>query len=101
MNLPQIHEQALRATGTVVEGVADRQLDLSSPCDGWSVRELLNHVVGGNYWAAELAAGKSIASNFAARLRIGTASDLRPSLPLPHAQPLARRARRSSGAWPS
>jgi uncharacterized protein (TIGR03086 family) len=60
MNLPQIHEQALRATGTVVEGVAARQLELSSPCDGWSVRELLNHVVGGNYWAAELAAGKSI-----------------------------------------
>jgi uncharacterized protein (TIGR03086 family) len=60
MNLPQIHEQALRATGTVVDGVADRQLELSTPCDGWSVRELLNHIVSGNYWAAELAAGKSI-----------------------------------------
>lgn len=60
MNLPQIHEQALRATGRVVEGVADRQLELSTPCDGWSVRELLNHIVSGNYWAAELAAGKSI-----------------------------------------
>jgi uncharacterized protein (TIGR03086 family) len=60
MNLPQIHEQALRSTGAVVDRVADRQLDLSTPCDGWSVRELLNHIVGGNYWAAELAAGKSI-----------------------------------------
>jgi uncharacterized protein (TIGR03086 family) len=60
MNLPQIHEQALRATGTVVAGVADRQLDLPTPCGGWSVRELLNHIVSGNYWAAELSAGKSI-----------------------------------------
>jgi uncharacterized protein (TIGR03086 family) len=61
MNLPEIHEEALRATGTLVDGVADRQLDLPTPCDGWSVRELLNHVVSGNLWAAELATGKSIA----------------------------------------
>ncbi len=60
MNLPEIHERALSATGAVVDRVAARQLDLSTPCDGWSVRELLNHLVGGNYWAAELAAGKSI-----------------------------------------
>lgn len=60
MNLPQIHERALNATGKVVEGVAPGQLDLPTPCDGWSVRELLNHIVSGNLWAAELAAGKSI-----------------------------------------
>jgi uncharacterized protein (TIGR03086 family) len=61
MDLPQIHERALRATGAVVDGVAaDRQMDLPTPCDGWSVRELLNHIVSGNYWAAELAAGKTI-----------------------------------------
>ena len=61
MNLPQIHERALAATATVVDGVAERQLDLPTPCDGWNVRELLNHIVSGNYWAAELAAGRSIA----------------------------------------
>jgi uncharacterized protein (TIGR03086 family) len=60
MNLPNIHERALNATATVVDGVAPRQMDLPTPCDGWSVRELLNHIVGGNYWAAELAAGKTI-----------------------------------------
>ena len=60
MNLPHIHERALRATGAVVEGIAPRQLDLPTPCDGWSVRELLNHVVSGNHWAAELATGKTI-----------------------------------------
>jgi uncharacterized protein (TIGR03086 family) len=61
MNLPQIHERALRATGAIVDGVAARQLELPTPCDGWSVRELLNHIVSGNLWAAELAAGRSIA----------------------------------------
>jgi uncharacterized protein (TIGR03086 family) len=61
MNLPEIHEHALGATATVVDGVAERQLDLPTPCDGWSVRELLNHIVGGNFWAAELAVGKTIA----------------------------------------
>lgn len=61
MNLPQIHERALTATGKVVDGVTADQLELPTPCDGWSVRELLNHIVGGNYWAAELASGKTIA----------------------------------------
>jgi uncharacterized protein (TIGR03086 family) len=60
MNLPQIHERALNATGKVVEGVTPAQFDLPTPCDGWSVHELLNHIVGGNLWAAELAAGKTI-----------------------------------------
>ena len=60
MDLPKIHEEALSATGKIVEGVADRQMDLPTPCDGWNVRVLLNHIVGGNYWAAELAAGKTI-----------------------------------------
>lgn len=60
MNLPQIHERALNATGKVVEGVSPGQFDLPTPCDGWSVHELLNHVVGGNLWAAELAAGRTI-----------------------------------------
>jgi uncharacterized protein (TIGR03086 family) len=61
VNLPPIHERALDATGTIVDRITPDQLDLTTPCDGWSVRELLNHVVGGNYWAAELAAGKTIA----------------------------------------
>jgi uncharacterized protein (TIGR03086 family) len=61
MNLPHIHERALGATGKLVDGVTAGQLDLATPCDGWSVRELLNHIVGGNLWAAELAGGKTIA----------------------------------------
>jgi uncharacterized protein (TIGR03086 family) len=61
MDLPQIHERALHETATVVDGVGNDQLELPTPCDGWSVRELLNHIVSGNHWAAELAGGKTIA----------------------------------------
>jgi len=31
----------------LVDATTDEQLGLPSPCDGWSVRDLLNHVVGG------------------------------------------------------
>ena len=31
-----------------------------SDCDDWTVRELVNHVVTGNYWAAELGSGLTI-----------------------------------------
>lgn len=61
MNLPRTHERALEATGAIVDRISDDQLELTTPCDGWSVRELLNHVVSGNEWAAELAAGSTIA----------------------------------------
>jgi uncharacterized protein (TIGR03086 family) len=48
------------ATGGVVAGISADQLDLATPDADWDVRELLNHVVGGNLWAAEIAAGLTI-----------------------------------------
>ena len=60
MGLPEQHEQALAATGRLVEGVKADQLDDPTPCDGWSVRELLNHVISGNFWVGELVAGRTI-----------------------------------------
>ena len=59
-DIASLHRQALDATGRIVAGIAPNQLDAPSPCDGWDVRELLNHVVSGNWWAAELAAGRTI-----------------------------------------
>jgi uncharacterized protein (TIGR03086 family) len=40
--------------------VAGDQWDQPSDCDDWTVRELVNHIVTGNYWAAELASGLTI-----------------------------------------
>jgi uncharacterized protein (TIGR03086 family) len=67
-DLNDVHRRTLEATGKVVAGITAEQWDQPTPCDGWSVRDLTNHVVAGNYWAAELAAGKTIAE-------VGTALD--------------------------
>jgi putative phosphoribosyl transferase len=54
------HALALDATAAIVEKVSLDQLEDPTPCEGWDVRALLNHVVSGNWWAAELGAGKTI-----------------------------------------
>jgi uncharacterized protein (TIGR03086 family) len=56
-----LHRKALDATGRVVAGIRPDQLSVRTPDDDWDVRALLNHVVAGNLWAGELAAGKTIA----------------------------------------
>jgi uncharacterized protein (TIGR03086 family) len=60
VDLPEVHAQALDATRRLVAGVGDRQWNDTSVCEDWTVRELVNHIVTGNYWAEELASGKTI-----------------------------------------
>jgi uncharacterized protein (TIGR03086 family) len=60
LDLPALHDRALGDTRRSVAGVGGDQWKLSTPCEGWDVRELVNHVVGGNFWASELARGKTI-----------------------------------------
>ena len=59
-DIGQMHNRALDAAGEVVAGIAAGQLDLPTPDADWDVRALLNHVIAGNLWAAELAAGRTI-----------------------------------------
>ncbi|WP_037177527.1 TIGR03086 family metal-binding protein [Rhodococcus sp. UNC363MFTsu5.1] len=40
---------ALDATGTLVAGIADDQWSAPTPCTGWSVRDVVNHVTAGNH----------------------------------------------------
>ncbi len=44
--------QAFASTAGVLAGVEAQQLDGSTPCASWRVRELVNHVVGGTTFAA-------------------------------------------------
>ena len=60
-NIATLHRQALVSTRGVVAGIRPEQFGLSTPDADWDVRALLNHVVSGNLWAAELASGKTIA----------------------------------------
>ena len=59
-DITELHAQALEATGRIVRGIAADRWHASTPCPGWDARALVNHLVSGNLWAAELAAGGTI-----------------------------------------
>lgn len=61
VDLPEVHATALDTTRVFVAGVQAGQWGDVSVCDGWTVRELVNHIVAGNDWAVELGSGKTIA----------------------------------------
>lgn len=42
------HQRALDAFGVVLAGVSPDQLESPTPCTEWAVRDLIEHVVGGN-----------------------------------------------------
>jgi len=59
-DIARLHRRALDETRTVVAGVRRDQWNARTPCAGWDVQALLNHLVSGNLWAAELGAGATI-----------------------------------------
>lgn len=59
-NIADLHAQALDATGRIVTATPEGRWHADTPCKQWDVRGLVNHLVSGNNWAAELAAGKTI-----------------------------------------
>jgi uncharacterized protein (TIGR03086 family) len=60
VDLPEVHAAALEHARRSIAGVRDDQWAQISDCDEWTVRELVNHIVTGNYWAAELGSGLTI-----------------------------------------
>jgi uncharacterized protein (TIGR03086 family) len=60
IDLPEAHARALAGTRHYVTGVAPDQWDRPTPCAEWNLRELVNHVVAGNFWVAPLLAGQTI-----------------------------------------
>ena len=60
--IAELHAGALEATGRIVRGVAAGRWHAATPCPGWDARALVHHLVSGNLWAAELAAGGTIES---------------------------------------
>jgi uncharacterized protein (TIGR03086 family) len=59
-DIAALHRRALDATQRTVAGIGPADWSSATPCAGWDVRELLNHVVSGNLWAVELARGRTI-----------------------------------------
>jgi uncharacterized protein (TIGR03086 family) len=54
------HARALDATGRIVEAIPADRWQKATPCPDWDVRALVNHLVSGNLWAAELGTGRTI-----------------------------------------
>jgi nitrilase len=59
-DVPELHRRAVEAFGRQVPHIGHRQWDDPTPCAEWSVRDLVNHVVGENAWTAPLFAGQTI-----------------------------------------
>ncbi len=51
---------AARIVTAMANGVLPEQWDNATPCEAWSVRDVLNHLVNEHLWAPELLAGKTL-----------------------------------------
>src|SRR5437763_15711464 len=77
--LPDVHRDALAATGRIVNNIKGDQLHAATPCDDYDVTGLLNHLIGGNFWVAPLVEGKTIADVGAALDRDFSVGEYDPS----------------------
>lgn len=55
-----LHQLALDSTRAFVAGIPDDAWGEPTPCTEWNVRQLVDHVVAGNFWAGQLASGATI-----------------------------------------
>jgi uncharacterized protein (TIGR03086 family) len=51
-------EQAIKSTRAVLSGVRADQLSAETPCASWKVSDVINHIVGGQFFFATLANGE-------------------------------------------
>jgi len=56
-----LYARAVSTFGAVLRDVPADRYAAATPCAGWDVRALVNHVVGEDLWAAELLCGRTIA----------------------------------------
>jgi uncharacterized protein (TIGR03086 family) len=61
MDVPAMFRAAVAEFGSRVQQIGDHQWAAATPDEDWSVRDLVNHVVGEDRWAPLLLAGSSIA----------------------------------------
>ena len=61
IDLVELHRRATDAFGQRVHAVEGADWGRPTPCPGWDVRALVQHVVGENRWTPPLLAGRTIA----------------------------------------
>jgi uncharacterized protein (TIGR03086 family) len=48
----ELLERSIASTRKILANVTPEQLEGSTPCASWKVRDLVNHIVGSNFWFA-------------------------------------------------
>src|SRR5690348_13522575 len=61
MDIVEAHRRTVEAWQAKVDAVNDDQWSNPTPCTEWSVRDLVNHVVGEELWMVPLLQGSTIA----------------------------------------
>jgi uncharacterized protein (TIGR03086 family) len=61
MDVTTLHRRTVEEWEARVDGIGADAWASSTPCDAWSVRDLVNHVVGEELWAVPLLQGATIA----------------------------------------
>ena len=56
----QLYARAMAKTLHIIEQVPDDRWHAATPCAEWDVRQVVNHIIGENLWAAELFGGKTV-----------------------------------------
>lgn len=56
----ELYVRAMESTRAFVDGVRPDQWHGPTPCSEWDVKQVANHIIGENLWAAELFQGKTI-----------------------------------------
>jgi len=61
VDVQDLHRRATDAFGARVQATGEDQWQLPTPCDGWDVRALVNHLVSENLWTPPLLDGRTVA----------------------------------------
>lgn len=48
MDIRELDRHALKATGAIIDGLSEDDWTRQTPCRGWTVRDLVTHVIGTN-----------------------------------------------------
>ena len=58
--VPALYARALDSTRAFVAAIEDGQMHDPTPCSEWDIHQLLNHVVYGTIWVADILDGKTL-----------------------------------------
>ena len=61
MDLADLHRRSVETWTARVDAVPDDKWDAPTPCTDWTVRDLVNHVVGEDAWTVPLMRGSTMA----------------------------------------